>query len=127
LIYNILVKLSGVIQHNVGIAKIKRTKGQTMIHNTLPRHNRSHNTNPTKNGGDLRCPGRIDSSCIHSVTFGLLQAQRFEFLIYNILVKLSGVIQHNVGIPMGTNCAPLLADILISIFVPVELNSIIAD
>ena len=46
---------------------MKRTKGQTMINNTLPRHNRSHNTNPTKNGGDLRCPGRIENSCIHTL------------------------------------------------------------
>ena len=28
--------------------------------------------------------------------------------------------QHNVGIPMGTNCAPLLADLLISVFVPAK-------
>jgi hypothetical protein len=37
-----------------------------------------------------------------------------EFLIDNIFVMLGGrVFQQTVGIPMGTNCAPLLADLLL--------------
>ena len=36
-----------------------------------------------------------------------------EFLIDNIFVKFGGCLFHQViGIPMGTNCAPLLADLL---------------
>jgi hypothetical protein len=35
-----------------------------------------------------------------------------EFLIDNIYVVVGGqVFQQSVGIPMGTNCAPLLADL----------------
>jgi hypothetical protein len=37
-----------------------------------------------------------------------------EFLIYNIFVMLGGrVFQQTVGIPMGTNCAPLLTDLFL--------------
>jgi hypothetical protein len=37
-----------------------------------------------------------------------------EFLIDNIFVFFGGrVFQQTVGIPMGTNCAPLLADLLL--------------
>ena len=37
-----------------------------------------------------------------------------EFLIDNIFVNLGGhVFQQTVGIPMGTNCAPLLADLFL--------------
>ena len=37
-----------------------------------------------------------------------------EFLIDNIFVKFGGrLYQQNVGIPMGTNCAPLLADLFL--------------
>ncbi len=37
-----------------------------------------------------------------------------EFLIDNIFVMLGGrVFQQTVGIPMGTNCAPLLADLFL--------------
>ena len=37
-----------------------------------------------------------------------------EFLVDNIFVVFGGkVFQHIVGIPMGTNCAPLLADIFL--------------
>ena len=38
----------------------------------------------------------------------------FEFLVDNIFVAFAGkVFQQIVGIPMGTNCAPLLADIFL--------------
>ena len=38
----------------------------------------------------------------------------FEFLVDNIFVVFAGkVFQQTVGIPMGTNCAPLLADIFL--------------
>ena len=37
-----------------------------------------------------------------------------EFLIYNIYVVLGDqVFQQTIGIPMGTNCAPLLADLFL--------------
>ena len=37
-----------------------------------------------------------------------------EFLIDNICVELGGhVHQQTVGIPMGTNCAPLVADLFL--------------
>ena len=37
-----------------------------------------------------------------------------EFLVDNIFVVFAGkVFQQTVGIPMGTNCAPLLADIFL--------------
>jgi hypothetical protein len=37
-----------------------------------------------------------------------------EFLIDNIFVFFGGrVFQQTVGIPMGTNCTPLLADLLL--------------
>ena len=37
-----------------------------------------------------------------------------EFLIDNIFVMLGGcVFQQTVGIPMGTNCVPLLADLFL--------------
>ena len=37
-----------------------------------------------------------------------------NFLIDNIFVKFGGqVFQQSVGIPMGTNCAPLLADLFL--------------
>ena len=37
-----------------------------------------------------------------------------EFLVDNIFVVYAGkVFQQTVGIPMGTNCAPLLADIFL--------------
>ena len=38
----------------------------------------------------------------------------FEFLIDNIFVEFGGhIFQQTVGIPMGTNCAPLLADLFL--------------
>ena len=37
-------------------------KGQTTIYKT-PENKRSGNTNPTKNGGVLRCSGGVGSSC----------------------------------------------------------------
>ena len=45
-------------------------------------------------------------------TFGVL-AQN-EFLIYNFYVESGGhVYQQTVGIPKGTNCAPLVADLFL--------------
>ena len=38
-----------------------------------------------------------------------------EFLINNIFVQFGGCLFHQIiGIPMGTNCAPLLADLFLS-------------
>jgi hypothetical protein len=38
----------------------------------------------------------------------------FEFLIDNIFVLFGGrVFQQTIGIPMGTNCAPLLVDLFL--------------
>ena len=37
-----------------------------------------------------------------------------EFLIDNIFVHFGGLLfRHVIGIPMGTNCAPLLADLFL--------------
>ena len=37
-----------------------------------------------------------------------------EFLIDNIFVEFGGLVfQQTIGIPMGTNCAPLLADLFL--------------
>ena len=42
------------------------------------------------------------------------QFRMIEFLVDNIFVECSGVIfQQVIGIPMGTNCAPLLADLFL--------------
>jgi hypothetical protein len=50
------------------MAKRKSTKGQTTIYKTYTQIQRSSNTNPTKNGGELRCFGRVSSSCSTSGT-----------------------------------------------------------
>jgi hypothetical protein len=40
-----------------------------------------------------------------------------EFLIDNIFDMFGGrIFQHTVGIPMGTNCAPLLADLFLYLY-----------
>ena len=47
-----------------------------------------------------------------------------EFLVDNIFVVFAGkVFQQIIGIPMGTNCAPLLADILL--YLSTKRNSFI--
>jgi hypothetical protein len=44
----------------------------------------------------------------------ILQISMLEFLIDNIFVSIGGTLfQQVVGIHMGTNCAPLLADLFI--------------
>ena len=49
-----------------------------------------------------------------------------EFLVDNIFVIFDGqVLQQTVGIPMGTNCAPLLADIF-CVFIRRGFNSVLA-
>ena len=46
-----------------------------------------------------------------------------ESLIDNIFVESGGVIfQQVIGIPMGTNCAPLLADLFLYSYIPVRSN-----
>ena len=45
------------------MTKRKRTKGQTMIYNTLHRKLKSTNTNPIKTGGAPRCARSVRSSC----------------------------------------------------------------
>ena len=39
-----------------------------------------------------------------------------EFLVNNFVVLTGEVFQQIVGIPMGTNCAPLLADIFLYLY-----------
>ena len=40
-----------------------------------------------------------------------------EYLIGNIFVEFGGrIFQQTIGIPMGTNCAPLLADLFLFIY-----------
>ena len=52
-------------QHN---GQKKRTKGQTMIYKTLHRNLNSSNANTHKNRGELRCSGRVGSTCSTSDT-----------------------------------------------------------
>ena len=50
-----------------------------------------------------------------------------EFLVDNIFVVFAGkVIQQTVGIPMGTNCAPLLADIFLYSYVADFIQSLLS-
>ena len=50
-----------------------------------------------------------------------------EFLVDNIFVVFGGkVFQQIVGIPMGTNCAPLLADIIISVPIRSGIHTVFA-
>ena len=50
-----------------------------------------------------------------------------EFLVDNIFVVSAGkVFQQTVGIPMGTNCAPLLADISLYSYEPGLIQSLIS-
>ena len=49
-----------------------------------------------------------------------------DFLIGNIFVMLGGrVFQQTVGIPMGTNCAPLLADLFLYSYEAYFIQSIL--
>jgi hypothetical protein len=51
-----------------------------------------------------------------------------EFLIDNILVSFGGALfQQVVGIPMGTNCAPLLADLFLYSYVSEFLQNLVKD
>jgi len=50
------------------MAKRKRTKRQTTIHKALLIKLKSSNTNPTKKGSELKCSGRLSSSCPTSGT-----------------------------------------------------------
>ena len=51
-----------------------------------------------------------------------------EFLIYNIFVSFGGTLfQQVVGIPMGTNCAPLLADLFVYSYESEFLQKLVKD
>ena len=51
-----------------------------------------------------------------------------EFLIDNIFVKFGGrIFQQIVGIPMGTNCAPLLADLFLYLYESEFLQNLIKN
>ena len=51
-----------------------------------------------------------ETTCILQITF----CKMIEFLIDNIFVQFGGCLFHQViGIPIGTNCAPLLADLFL--------------
>jgi hypothetical protein len=51
-----------------------------------------------------------------------------EFLIDNIFVSFGGVLfQQVVGIPMGTNCAPLLADLFLYSYESEFLQKLVKD
>ena len=44
----------------------------------------------------------------------VLRGEAFTFLMENIYVQFDGMVyQQIVGIPMGTNCAPLIADLFL--------------
>ena len=50
-----------------------------------------------------------------------------NFLIDNIYVEFGGVIfQQTIGIPMGTNCAPLLADLFLYTYEAEFIQNLIA-
>ena len=52
----------------------------------------------------------------------------FEFLVDNIYVRLGGqLFQQMAGIPMGTNCAPLLADLFLYSYENEFLNKLIKE
>ena len=51
-----------------------------------------------------------------------------EFLIDNIFVEFGGLIfQQTVGIPMGTNCAPLLADLFLYSYEAEFIQNLLKD
>jgi hypothetical protein len=51
-----------------------------------------------------------------------------EFLIDNIYVSFGEILfQHVVGIPMGTNCAPLLADLILYSYESEFLQKLVKD
>jgi hypothetical protein len=51
-----------------------------------------------------------------------------EFLIENIFVSFGGILfQQVVGIPMGTNCAPLLADLFLHSYESEFLQKLVKD
>ena len=51
----------------------------------------------------------------------------FEFLVDNIFVVFAGkVFQQTIGIPMGTNCAPLLPDIFLYSYEAKFIQSLLA-
>ena len=51
-----------------------------------------------------------------------------EFLVDNIFVSLGGTLfQQVVGIPMGTNCAPLLADLFLYSYESEFLQKLVKD
>ena len=39
--------------------------------------------------------------------------EAFTFLMENIYVQLEDIVYQQIGIPMGTNCAPLIADLFL--------------
>jgi hypothetical protein len=54
--------------------------------------------------------------------------EMFEFLIDNIFVVVGGqVFQQSVGIPMSTNCAPLLADRVLHLFEAGIIQTLLFD
>ena len=51
-----------------------------------------------------------------------------DFLIDNIFVEFGGLIfQHTVGIPKGTNCAPLLADLFLHSYEAEFIQNLLKD
>ena len=49
-----------------------------------------------------------------------------KFLIDNIFVQFGGrVFQQTIGIPMGTNCAPLFADFFLYLYEPDFLDGLL--
>ena len=61
------------------------------------------------------CWGTDTSTCNKAGTYSLTNYQvieLFNFLIDNIYIHVGSVVfQHAIGIPMGTNCASLIADL----------------
>ena len=53
--------------------------------------------------------------------------QLVEFLIDNIYIKFGDVMHQNIGIPMGTDCAPLLADLFLHYYEYKFINRVMKD
>ena len=60
-------------------------KGQTMIYRSYTYHLRSSNMNPTTTGGELRCCGRVSSSCS---TSGTRRIKKNRYSCYHLIIPL---------------------------------------
>ena len=74
------------------MAKIKMTKGQTMIYKTLHRKLKLRKMKTNKNGDELRCSGRINSSCSRCGTCLVTICPYYSELCIQKLMQLKNVL-----------------------------------